>query len=165
MKSLEFKKLIKEAVREVVREELSSIKKLLVEQYKSQKTTVPSKEHIVEKTIFSKRKPTPTPFPTPTMGGDPISNILAETANNMTKDEFNNMIGANSSMARDFNPAMVADQMGYSMPDIPQPVESVDEMIANAAKRGPVSDINQIKIDAVPDFSALMGTLKQKGKL
>ena len=40
-------------------------------------------------------------------------------------------------------------------------VASVDEMMKG--KRG--SDVNQVSIDAVPDFSKLMGTLKDKGKL
>ena len=37
----------------------------------------------------------------------------------------------------------------------------VEEMIGN--KR--TSDINAVSIDAVPDFSNLMGNLKEKGKL
>ena len=41
-------------------------------------------------------------------------------------------------------------------------VSSVDEMMASQPK---TSDINQISIDAVPDFSGLMGKMKESGKI
>jgi hypothetical protein len=41
-------------------------------------------------------------------------------------------------------------------------VNSVDEMLAN---KQPVNDINQVVIDAVPDFSGVMGKLKESGKI
>jgi hypothetical protein len=33
------------------------------------------------------------------------------------------------------------------------------------SKQGPVRDINDVRIDAVPDFTGLMGKLKENGKL
>jgi hypothetical protein len=41
-------------------------------------------------------------------------------------------------------------------------VSSVDEMMASQPK---TSDINQVSIDAVPDFTGLMGKLKEDGKI
>ena len=41
-------------------------------------------------------------------------------------------------------------------------VASVDEMIKS---QGPVRDINDVNIDVVPDFSKLMGALKEKGSI
>jgi hypothetical protein len=41
-------------------------------------------------------------------------------------------------------------------------VESVDQMIASAR---PSSDVAHVQIDAVPDFSALMSTMKEKGQI
>ena len=43
-------------------------------------------------------------------------------------------------------------------------VSSVDEMMASN-KKPKTSDINQISIDAVPDFSGLMGKMKESGKI
>ena len=48
------------------------------------------------------------------------------------------------------------------MPGAPtKVVDSVDEMISNQK----TSDINQVSIDAVPDFSGLMGKMKDEGKI
>ena len=44
----------------------------------------------------------------------------------------------------------------------PAVVESVDQMLANTR---PAGDINAVRIDAVPDFSALMSTMKEKGQI
>lgn len=41
-------------------------------------------------------------------------------------------------------------------------VATVDEMIKS---QGPVRDINDVSIDVVPDFTKLMGTLKEKGSI
>ena len=41
-------------------------------------------------------------------------------------------------------------------------VATVDEMIKS---QGPVRDINDVRIDVVPDFSKLMGALKEKGSI
>ena len=44
----------------------------------------------------------------------------------------------------------------------PVVVESVDQMLANTR---PAGDINAVKIDTVPDFSALMSKMKENGKI
>ena len=56
------------------------------------------------------------------------------------------------------------DAVGFQggMPGTPtKVVDSVDAMVANQK----TLDINQVSIDAVPDYSGLMGTLKEKGKI
>ena len=58
-----------------------------------------------------------------------------------------------SNMAQGFNGPMMNEV---------QVVNSVDAMLANTR---PAGDINAVKIDMVPDFSALMGKLKQDGKI
>jgi hypothetical protein len=41
-------------------------------------------------------------------------------------------------------------------------VQSVDQMVQTAR---PAADVTQVQINAVPDFSKMMGALKEKGKL
>ena len=41
-------------------------------------------------------------------------------------------------------------------------VQTADDMLASAPK---TTDINQVSIDAVPDFSGLMGKMKESGKI
>ena len=41
-------------------------------------------------------------------------------------------------------------------------VQSADDMLASAPK---TTDINQVTIDAVPDFSGLMGKMKESGRI
>jgi hypothetical protein len=41
-------------------------------------------------------------------------------------------------------------------------VATVDEMLKS---QGPVRDINDVRIDVVPDFTGLMSKLKENGKL
>jgi hypothetical protein len=51
---------------------------------------------------------------------------------------------------------------GFGGPvDVPV-VNSVDQMLASSR---PAWDINSVRIDAVPDFSALMGKMKQNGQI
>jgi hypothetical protein len=44
----------------------------------------------------------------------------------------------------------------------PVVVNSVSEMFANTR---PASDINAVRIDTVPDFTALMSKMKQEGQI
>jgi len=41
-------------------------------------------------------------------------------------------------------------------------VTSVDQMLSTAR---PAGDVSQVQIDAVPDFSGLMATMKEKGQI
>jgi hypothetical protein len=66
------------------------------------------------------------------------------------------MINADASMAQGF-PTMISNPAGAT-----QVVESVDQMLANTR---PASDVTQVQIDSVPDFSALMGKMKSNGQI
>ena len=81
--------------------------------------------------------------------------LLNETAHG---DEWRTAIVGTSQQAPNFS-SMMGQYGGTSEPVV---VESVDQMLANTRPSG---DINAVKIDVVPDFSALMSKMKQDGKL
>lgn len=81
-----FKKLIKEAVREVLKEELSTY---LVEQKQAPVTQVQ------QVTKYGKYTPTPSKIK-PT--GDPIMDMLNETRASMTQEEYRDMSSMTSNM-------------------------------------------------------------------
>jgi hypothetical protein len=155
MKLDAFRKIIREEVRSVIKEELSllmqspitetkTVKKPVVEQ----KVTKPSFSEMVNEEVLSQ----PTQ-PVLESTGNPMLDMLNETA---AAGEWRSINGSgfNSSHAAGFAGGMPGGQTRV--------VNSVDEMLAN---KQPVSDINQVVIDAVPDFSGVMGKLKESGKL
>jgi hypothetical protein len=140
------RKIIREEVRGVIREELSHILKENINNNSSIKHINNSTKHQLSKSIKSKIEET----------SDPIMDILNETRMNMTGDDYRTIMNADSNMAQGFGE--------YSMSTNRQPtvVESVDQMLANAK---PAGDLSQVKIDSVPDFSALMKTMKNNGQI
>lgn len=93
----------------------------------------------------------------PQSSGNPIADLLNETAMNMTSDEYRTAFVADSTMAPHF------DKIGGGGFAEPTPaVGTVEDMLSSAR---PTTDINQVSIDVVPDFTALMGTLKSKGAI
>jgi hypothetical protein len=92
----------------------------------------------------------------PAETGDPIANLLNETAMSMTSNEYRTMINADSSMAPNFG--MIGGVAGEE----PAAVGTVEQMLST---NRPVSDINQVTIDVVPDFTGLMSSLKSKGAI
>lgn len=147
------RRLIREEVRKVVREEL---KNFLVEARTP--ASKPSYATTIKESV-QKAKPTPRPA----YSDDPIKQLLAETAYAMDTSEYKSMINAGSDMAQGF-PQMFMQQQQQQETFAPQPqvVESVSEMLANTR---PSNDINQVTIDTVPDFSELMQTMKAKGQI
>jgi len=153
MKLDAFRKIIREEVRGVIKEELSLIMSTPVTETKvvkkpvvEQKVTKPSFSEIVNEEVVQQKQPTFEPT------GNPMLDILNETA---AAGEWRSLNGGyNSSHAAGFAGGMPGGQTRV--------VNSVDEMLAN---KQPVSDINQVVIDAVPDFSGVMGKLKESGKL
>ena len=158
MKIEAFRKIIREEVRDVIKEELSLImstpitetkiiQKPVVEQ-KTQKQSLSELTETVQPT-------TPQQLPQPTQplfeGAGAISDILNQTH---VEGGWRNLNGGMSSQ----------DAVGFQggMPGAPtKVVDSVDAMISNQK----TSDINQVSIDAVPDFSGLMGKMKDAGKI
>ena len=153
MKLDAFRKIIREEVRGVIKEELSLIMSTPITETKivkkpvvEQKVQKPSFSEIVNEEVVQQKQPTFEPT------GNPMLDILNETA---AAGEWRSLNGGyNSSHAAGFAGGMPGGQTRV--------VNSVDEMLAN---KQPVNDINQVVIDAVPDFSGVMGKLKESGKL
>ena len=142
------RKLIREEVRAAIKEELTPILK----EIKSPTSTPITKSF----TNSLKEEVTRSKKIQSISTGDPIMDLLNETKQTMTGDEYKSIINADASMAQGF-PAMMSNTTGAT-----QVVESVDQMLANTR---PASDVTQVQIDSVPDFSALMGKMKSNGQI
>ena len=160
-----FRKVIREEVKKAIQEEM---KEILLEAVKSASTPksfgdasptlvqpyAETKSEYKPKfsdIIAEEKKPIPST-------GNPLLDILNETAQ---AGEWRNLNGGNynASDAVGWNggaPGMIGG--GSNVPV----VATVDEMLKS---QGPVRDINDVRIDVVPDFSKLMGALKEKGSL
>lgn len=143
------RKVIREEVQAVVREELG----LLLEAPEPKPVVTDVKKTTVKNSMVESIKPAK-----PTQPSKPMSftnnNILNDILNETKQaSEWQSLGNMDSSMAQGFN--------GPMMNEI-KVVNSVDQMLANTR---PAGDINAVKIDVVPDFSALMNKMKQKGDL
>jgi hypothetical protein len=162
MKLDAFRKIIREEVKKAIQEEMRDI---LLEAVKSasksnltENKLTPKPYSKVESTykkpfsdiIAEERKPTPST-------GNPILDLLNETAQ---AGEWRTLNGG------EFNASQAVGWAGGSpgmMGGANTPVvATVDEMIKS---QGPIRDINDVNIDVVPDFTGLMGALKEKGKI
>ena len=151
-----FRKIIREEVRGVIKEELSLIMqtpltetKVIQKPVVEQKTKTNSLSELIEETPQPQQptKPTQPVFE----GVGALADVLNQTH---TEGGWRNLNGGMSSQ----------DAVGFQggMPGTPtKVVDSVDAMVANQK----TSDINQVSIDAVPDFSGLMGKMKDAGKI
>jgi len=156
MKLEAFRKIIREEVRGVIKEELSLIMQAPITETKivqkpvvEQKSKTNSLSELIEETpqVQQPTKPTQPLFE----GAGALADVLNQTH---TEGGWRNLNGGMSSQ----------DAVGFQggMPGAPtKVVDSVDEMISNQK----TSDINQVSIDAVPDFSGLMGKMKDAGKI
>ena len=156
MKLEAFRKIIREEVRGVIKEELSLIMQAPITETKivqkpvvEQKSKTNSLSELIEETpqVQQPTKPTQPLFE----GAGALADVLNQTH---AEGGWRNLNGGMSSQ----------DAVGFQggMPGAPtKVVDSVDEMISNQK----TSDINQVSIDAVPDFSGLMGKMKDAGKI
>ena len=148
------RKVIREEVQLVVREELG----LLLETSESPKPITETKKPVIKNSLVDSIRPTKSQQsqkPMSFTNNNILNDILNETANG---DEWRSVIDGTSQQAPNFS-SMMGQYGGTSEPVV---VESVDQMLANTR---PAGDINAVKIDVVPDFSALMSKMKQDGKL
>jgi len=164
MKASEFKELIKEAVREVVKEELKGIKIALKEHnnilqpYKKiGGFTAPNYAEINSQPSPYIKNGLPIEDIKHTQyqnTGNPLIDLLNETKYNTSAEDWQNFGGFNSSQAQGY----------YSPQNInSEPaVGTVGDMLQTAPK---TNDINAISIDVVPNFSNLMGELKNRGQI
>jgi len=155
MKIEAFRKIIREEVRGVIKEELSLIMQTPVTETKvvqkpvvEQKTQRPSLSELTEEPQ-QPQQPTKPLFE----GVGALADVLNQTH---AEGGWRNINGGSMT---------AQDAVGFAggMPGgATKVVDSVDAMLAG--KQG-VTDINQVSIDAVPDFSGLMGKMKEEGKL
>jgi hypothetical protein len=143
------RKVIREEVQAVVREELG----LLLEAPSSKPVVAETKKTTVKNSMVESirpAKPTQPSKPMSFTNNNILNDILNETKHASEWQSLGNM---DSSMAQGFD--------GHMMNEV-QVVNSVDQMLANTR---PAGDINAVRIDAVPDFSALMNKMKQEGQI
>ena len=141
MKANEFlnaiRKVVRDEVRTVLREELYNLEKPSITENKSIKNLV--KDIPVKKEIKST--------------GNPIIDILQETA---AEGSWRTLVNATSPMAPNFSSMM--SNIGGS-----QPKATTIEGFINSAT--PAKDVSQVQLGDVPDYSAIMGKLKEQGKI
>ena len=141
------RKVIREEVQSVVREELG----LLLEAPSPKPVMTESKKSYVTNSLVESIKPTPPKKSTRSMNftnNSILNEMLNQTAQN---EDWRNIASLDSS-----------DAMGFGGINEPVVVGSVDQMLSSTR---PAGDINSVRIDAVPDFSNLMKTMKEKGQI
>lgn len=152
------RKLIREEMRTVLQEELKSIltEAVVIASTPETKTQAQTHPHIKVESIYKpKFSEILAEKKAPVSTGNPMFDLLNETAN---EGEWRSINGGYNAQ----------DAVGFAggLPGIgganTPVVSSVDQMIS---KHAPVRDINDVRIDAVPDFTGLMGKLKENGKL
>ena len=147
------RKLIREEVAKAIRQEMPAI----LQEIQTSSTT---KQVIKESKPVKKAIPgtlnTQPVRPTPNFAGNPLANMLNETA--MAMGDMDDM----SFTSGDIGP----DSIGIDPTSFFQPkqvaVGDVNGMLATAR---PSSDISMVQINEVPDFSDLMSKLKAKGAI
>jgi len=143
------RKVIREEVQAVVREELG----ILLEAPEPKPVVAEARQTTVKNSMVESIKPAKPTQPLKPMtftNNNILNEILNET---VAGSDWRSMANMNSSMAQGFSGPMVNEVAV---------VNSVDQMLANTR---PAGDINAVKIDVVPDFSALMNKMKQDGKI
>lgn len=141
MKTNEFlnliRKVVRDEVRTVLREELADINKSQIVENKSVKNIV--KDIPVRKEIKST--------------GNPIADLLQETA---AEGSWRTLLNATSPMAPNFS---------SMMPNINNHQTQTTTVEGFLKSATPSNDVSQVQLGDVPDYTALMGKLKEKGKI
>ena len=153
------RKLIREEMRTVIREELKSIltEAVVIASTPETKSQVQNfNPHVkTESTYKPKFSEILAEKKAPVSTGNPMFDLLNETANEAERRSINGGYNAQDAVG------WAGGMPGMGGMNTPV-VSSVDQMIS---KHAPVHDINDVRIDAVPDFTGLMGKLKENGKL
>lgn len=137
----QFKKLIKEAVREVLKEE-----GLLFEKVNNETKSILEQNnrfHNIKEDYYTGTPKNNLKYQS---SGDPLIDLLNETRN---EGEWRNLGGDN------FN----TSQLNHFSP----PIGNIGDMLSNTNKN--TADINQVSVDVVPNFSHLMNNMKEKGMI
>jgi hypothetical protein len=148
-----FRKLIREEVAKALRAELPTILNEAIST--PSKQVAPKRSSIND--LMEGRPEKHTDFQTT---GNPMLDLLNETRVQMTtqNEEWPSMGNYDSSAINSYRSEMMGAFGGGAAPT----VQSVDQMVQTAR---PAQDVSQVQINAVPDFSKMMGALKDKGKL
>jgi hypothetical protein len=153
------RKLIREEMRTVLQEELKSIltEAVIIASTPETKSQVQNfNTHVkTESTYKPKFSEILAEKKAPVSTGNPMFDLLNETANAGEWRSINGGYNAQDAVG------WAGGMPGMGGANTPV-VSSVDQMIS---KHAPVHDINDVRIDAVPDFTGLMGKLKENGKL
>jgi hypothetical protein len=153
------RKLIREEMRTVIREELKGIltEAVVIASTPETKTQVQNfNPHVKTESTYKPRfSEILAEKKTPVSTGNPIFDLLNETADSGEWRSINGGYNAQDAVG------WAGGMPGMGGANTPV-VSSVDQMIS---KHAPVHDINDVRIDAVPDFTGLMGKLKENGKL
>jgi hypothetical protein len=152
MKVETFRKLIREEVKRVLREELPTVINEINETPRGVAKSGRAFSGLFEE-IDQKVKQ-----PVIKSTGNPMLDLINETKMSMVAggDEWKSIGDFNSNILNSYRSEMMNAFGGAPA------VESVDQMIATAR---PSVDINQVQINTVPDFSKMMDALKEKGKI
>lgn len=136
------RKIIREEVRAVFQEELAGILKEAVIANRTQQpiTEAVKQKSTVPGTLNNQNRKLVAPILAP---GNPLNNLLAETAMTMTAKDFEGLQG---------------QEVQNEVPI----VESMNDMFASARKS---SNLDAIEINAVPDFSHLMAKMQANGEI
>ena len=133
-----FRRLIREEVKAVFQEELAGILKEAIIANRGQQTMVESTRPITKPIVpATMNRSVPRPVAPVLSPGNPLNSLLAETAQSMTMDEFEDLNGEEVER------------------DVPI-VESVGDMFANSRRS---SNLEAIQINAVPDFTHMMAKM------
>ena len=152
MKLEAFRKVIREEVRAVIKEELSLIMQTPITETKTVKKPVVEVKNKKSQLSDIIEEPKPQQQPTKPLfeGVGAISDMLNQTHADGGWRNLNSMSTQDA----------VSYQGGLPSQET-KVVDSVNDMVGNQR----TSDINQVSIDSVPDFSGLMSNLKENGKL
>ena len=152
MKVETFRKLIREEVKRAIREELPSVLNEINETPRGVAKPGRAFSDLFEGMENKKQ-------PVVESTGNPMLDLLNETRMTMTSqnEEWPSMGNYDSSNLNNYR----AEMMGAFGGGAPT-VQSVDQMVQTAR---PAQDVSQVQINAVPDFSKMMGALKEKGKI
>lgn len=149
------REVVREEVRDVLREELSSLKPQQPLTQVTETKKIPSSlQTLLNSAKAKKQQPAPQKM---FNSGNPLDELLNETAAGSEWRTLN--YGAQD--AQSFIGQQTRQQIAssYGAQNEPTSVEGFFQQNKSA------SDINQVRIDTVPDFSGMMDTLKKKGKL
>lgn len=146
------RKLIREEVRSAFQEELADILKEVLKEKKAPKNIQESKSFEKPKVPGTLNTSIKRPI-APNLGvGNPLSSLLAETAQSMVTDDYDSLSFSSND----------AQGFGHIQSKEVPVVESVDHMMATARAS---NNLDAIQINAVPDFTGLMQKLKDKGAI